>query len=498
MSDSHTVVLDIGKTNKKLLVYDSGLHCLNEATQEISFKPIICDGLLCDDMASIYDWMIGALQRAAEEYPSIRAISVSTHGATIALLGGRHNRIFQNDGGLVFPIVSYEHDIGADADDAFYRDIDMSREEAQRSSATASFGWLLNHAKQIHYLQDRYGKRFAEVTDILMFPQYLTYLLTGVKSIDPTCIGCHGYLLDAGGERYSDIAQRLGVADKLPPLPARNTWEALGRVSPNIASATGLSSRCVVTMGVHDSNAALVPYFAKGLADFVLQDSGTWVVTMVPWKGHAEFSENELGREVFFNRSIYGKPVKTTIFRGGAEFDFFRQNILTDKPRPDDIDIEILGKTLSRREAFSLPTIARGSGLFPNHIARLEGIDAIFKDAVTAWLVVDLGLALQGALAIEMAAGGDVREIYIEGNIGRNNPVYRSVISSMFPDAEVFFGSMGGAVFGAALMGLATIESVRPEELSGRFDMDLTKVPKLDLDVGALRAYADAFRQRLV
>jgi hypothetical protein len=492
MAQYHVAVLDIGKTNKKLFIYDDQLNCLNPDEEGAKFDPVEWNGLLCDDMASIYEWMMEGLAEAADRYEDIRAISVSTHGATLTLLGEGEDEIFPGDGGLVFPVISYENDPGPQWEERFYEDVGMSPTEAQRSTATAPFHWFLNTGRQVHYLQKSMPDRFARVTSILMFSQYITYLLTGRKGVEPTHIGCHNFMLDADGESYSLIAERLGVAEKLPDLPLRDTWEALGTVSPEVAARTGLAPDCVVNMGVHDSNAALVPYFASGMEDFVVHDSGTWFVTMSPTES-AEFQDNELGKDVFFNRSVYNKPIKTNIFHGGAEFEFFCDHVLRGHPRPDGIDLDVLKHIIGGRHAFSLPTISLGSGLFPDSVSRLRGLDVVFQDSVHAWHTVDIGLAMQGYLAIAMAAGEEVKQVFIEGNLGRHNPVDRSVIASMLPDADVYYGTMGGAPFGAAILGVATAEGVRPEDLGDRFEMELTPVPPLDLDREDLQTYLDCF-----
>jgi sugar (pentulose or hexulose) kinase len=497
------VVLDIGKTNKKLFVYDENLQCLNPGEEGVQIDPVTWQTpsgveLECDDMESIRDWMLQSLSRAADRYDDIRAVSVSTHGATIALLGGGNGTIFEGDGGLVFPIISYVNDVGRAADEAFYDYIRMTPEEAQRSTATPRLSWLVNHAKQIHYLQQEAPGKFENVTDVLMFPQYIGYLLTGEIGIEPTYLGCHGYLLDASGREYSEVAERLGVTDLLPDLPLARTWDKLGTVTPDVAETTGLDEDCIVTMGAHDSNAALVPYLAKGLSNFVVQDSGTWVVTMAPRPGgEAEFEEDELGREVFFNRDIYGDPVKTTIFRGGAEFDFYRSHVLDHKPRPEDINQRLFGEIVRQKEAFALPTIERGAGLFPESVARLEGTEIIFEHATSAWHVVDLGIAIQGWYGLRLAAGDAPERVYIEGNVGQHNPVYRSVIAALFPDSTVRYGSMGGAPFGAAILGAAAAEDADPEEMAGRYDIVLEDIEGLEVENAALQAYAKAFLDRL-
>ena len=52
------VVLDIGKTNKKLFVYDENLQCLNPDEEGVQFDPVSWETpsgveLECDDMGSI-------------------------------------------------------------------------------------------------------------------------------------------------------------------------------------------------------------------------------------------------------------------------------------------------------------------------------------------------------------------------------------------------------------------------------------------------------------
>ena len=211
----------------------------------------------------------------------------------------------------------------------------------------------------------------------------------------------------------------------------------------------------------------------------------------------ARYQPSEIGREVFFNRSIYSAPVKTTIFRGGAEFDFYAGHVLPGRPHPADVNMDVLRAILARREAFVLPTVERGSGLFPDSIARIEGVDAVFADPTAAWCAVDLGLAVQGFEAIRMAAGESPSEIFIEGNIGANNPIYRATLATLFPRSKVSFGSTGGAPFGAAILALTAVEGARPEDFADRFSLGTTAVAPLDVDSSLMRAYADAFLARL-
>ena len=492
MSDYQIAVLDIGKTNKKLFVYDSDLRCLNPAEKGAVIPEVTIDGILCDDMASIWRWMIESLRKASETWRKIRCISISAHGATIALLGEKQDRYFPGDGGLVFPIVSYMQQITPQEEERFYEDVGEPPGLLQILTATARFGCLINHGKQIHWLKTRFPERFDEVTGILMYSQYLSYLLSGRKdAIEPTYIGCHGYLLDKDGAGYSGVAAKLGITDKLPPLPLVPSWHVMGLLTGEIARETGLSPDTIVTVGVHDSNAAIVPYFITMGNKFIVQDTGTWVVTMTPVDDN-RFPMELMGKEIFFNRSVYGGPVKTTIFRGGAEFDYYRTKVFPQFPRPAGLDAPLLKRILKRRDAFILPTVERGSGLYPESPARIEGVETVFRDPETAWCVFDVGLAIQGYAGINIATHKEY-PIVIEGNIGRNSAVYRSLISTLYEKRQVFIGSTGGAPYGAAILGAAAVEGKRPEQLASRVHLSLEEIPKLGIDSKALDGYVDRF-----
>ena len=59
------------------------------------------------------------------------------------------------------------------------------------------------------------------------------------------------------------------------PFPLRDSWDVLGKLKPELARRCGLSSEVIVTMGIHDSNASLLPHLAKRKGrDFILNSTG--------------------------------------------------------------------------------------------------------------------------------------------------------------------------------------------------------------------------------
>jgi L-fuculokinase len=68
---------DIGKTNKKLIVFDEQLNPLFEDKAQIG--EVVRNGILCDDAERIVAWLKSSFRNAVRKY-NMKALSVTTHG----------------------------------------------------------------------------------------------------------------------------------------------------------------------------------------------------------------------------------------------------------------------------------------------------------------------------------------------------------------------------------------------------------------------------------
>ena len=157
------------------------------------------------------------------------------------------------------------------------------RRELQSITGTPPLSAMINPSKGILFLKERFPEAFARTRVLLNYPQYWGYRLTGKTGAEGTYTGCHTYLWDWKEGRYSSVAHRLGIAT-LMPFPLRDSWDVLGTIKSGIADARGLSRDIVVTMGIHDSNASLLPHLAKRKnVDFILNSTGTWSTVHVEY-----------------------------------------------------------------------------------------------------------------------------------------------------------------------------------------------------------------------
>lgn len=490
-------VIDIGMTNKKVAIYDECLRPL--AIVKRFFAPKIVDGLETHDLDAMEEWFHSALREFSSEY-DIKAVSFCTHGATFVCVDG--------SGRPVLPCVFYTHDPGPSFHERFYAET-LSADRLQETTGTAPLAAMINPAKGIFFAKEKYPDEFARAELVLPYPQYWGMRFTGKAGAEGTYIGCHTCLWDWRGGKYSVVAEKLGIKDKLP-FPLRNSWETLGTLLPEAAARSGLSPSTVVTMGVHDSNASLLPYLVKEKGmDFVLNSTGTWCVLMHPREEYG-FSEDEIGKVVFFNRSVYNKPVKTAIFLGGMEYEVWSGlarraaekaaaigagrssggNGSFPAASPTVPGEALYRDILEKRDEFILPEIVPGSGQFPGSRARaVEGgigypaeeiekgaaAPRFLEDPARAAAVLNISLVLQTVVALGRAGLKPGERIFTEGGF-RNNPEYNSLLATVLPGNDVFLTDMDEATsFGAAMTALSALRGTTPEALRDLFGIRMSR-----------------------
>jgi L-fuculokinase len=481
------VVLDIGKTNKKVAVFDRNLKMIESRRRRID--AVERDGIRVEDVEQIEEWFLEQLTDLARLY-SVRALTIATHGAAAVCVG--------EDGTPAVPPVDYTQPVEDSLHDRFFNEMGPAG-ELQVTTATTEVRPLINVGKSLFFLKERYPDRFRRIKHVLLFPQYFAYRLSGIATADITYAGCHSYLWDFVRGDWSRVADRLGIRGALPDKPVLPT-ETIGTITPEIAGRTGLSTDVIVTAGIHDSNASLLPYLITRTSDFVLNSSGTWCVMMHPTDGVA-FAPDEVGKMVFYNLSYRGGPVKTSILMGGLEYDTYHQLLQNhhgrkDEPEPD-LNIPLLKEIITAADTFVLPSVVKGSGQFPDSAARvvepdrepipLAAIQAgtalpeAFGDYERALALVNLSVAVQSVVALRRVGTEDGAEIFIEGGF-RNNTAYLAILSALLPNNPIALTSVEEATsFGAALCGSAALEGRPVAELAPAVRMDIQRLDPVSL-----------------
>ena len=471
-------VIDIGMTNKKVAIYDDTLRQLDAKYR--GFAPKIVGGLETHDLEGMEEWFLDELGQAAKRF-NIKAIAVSTHGATFVCVG--------KDGRAALPCVYYTHEPGGDFHRRFY-DAFGNPDELQSRTGTPAFDAMINPAKGIFFAKERFKAEFENVTAVLPYPQYWGFRLTGIAGAENTYMGCHTYLWDQVDGRLSSVADGLGIADLLPGKLGRS-WDVLGTVSAEVAAKTGLAADTIVTMGVHDSNASMLPHFAKkGETGFTMNSTGTWCVTMNPVKEYG-FASEELGKLVFFNISAFGTPIKTAMFMGGQELEAWSKTLMSLHGRNDfpPYDEALYRKTLAEADCFLLPGSVVGNGRIKEggkswayaDIASGQSPPPCFENYERGFAVLRIGIVMQSLVALERAGLRPGSAVITEGGF-RKDEAYNRLLSAALRENAVYLTDIAEATaFGAAMTAKMPMTGKTLAELASDFDPDYQEVEKSDL-----------------
>ena len=413
----HIAVIDIGKTNAKVVLIRDGEQVAVRSTP----NTVRTDGIYPHaDVDRLWGFIRDSLASLGAEH-GVDGISITTHGATAALLNGDD---------LAMPVLDYEH-TGPEETAGQYAE--ARPEFAETLSPLLPNG--LNLGAQIFWQSRRFADAFATVTDILPYPQYLAWRLTGVKASEVTSLGCHTDLWAPNRGKLSSLVEREGWSALFPEVaPAASV---LGTLQPDLAAELGLGADTPVTCGIHDSNASLIPHLGAHETPFTIVSSGTWTIAMTVG---GPTDRLDPARDSLANVDAFGRPVPTARFMGGREFDLLAPG--AGEPIAEEIAKVIVG------DVQVLPGFVPGVGPFP-HRAGAWTVDRETLSAGERTAAISLYLALVTEAAIALCGKG--RSVTIEGPLARNG-LYASALARLLEVPVFASGDATGTSLGAAML----------------------------------------------
>jgi sugar (pentulose or hexulose) kinase len=432
MSKEVIAVFDVGKTNKKFLLFEAGMKLVHQ--EEEKFGEINDDdGFPCDNIEKLESWMQSCLAGSlrSDNY-AIKALNFTTYGATLMYLDGQGKRLT--------PVYNYLKPMPDGIMEGFYESYG-GVEEFCRKTASPALG-MLNSGLQILWLKRKKSGIFSKVKDILHFPQYVSYCFTGKVASEFTSIGCHTALWDFDRHRYHDWLKDEGI---LLPQP----------VSNSTVSEVMIEGKPVKTgIGIHDSSASLVPYFKGTKEQFILISTGTWCIFMNPFNKEALTAE-QLRRDSLCYMSIQQQQVKSSrLFLGHIHdvnverlkkhFGVVAGHYKTIKTTSEKIDR--LLKNSRGRVYFrqGMPADYVDSSVNLSHFLT-------FADAYHQ-LMLDLVDLSMESLNLIIPAEDHTKTVYISGGFARNELFVR-LLASRLPDKKVYTSVIDNSTaLGAAMV----------------------------------------------
>ena len=192
MSEPAIVIFDVGKTNKKVLLFNDQYEVLLE--EAVHFDEIVDeDGFPCEDMNALTKWVEQKFSELLfKRGINVKAVNFSAYGASLVYTDQRGNRIA--------PLYNYLKPYPENLRSQFY---DRYGRETKIAKVTASPSLgSLNSGMQLYRLKYEQPKLFERIAFALHLPQYLSYTLADVPASEITSIGCHTRLWNFRKNKY--------------------------------------------------------------------------------------------------------------------------------------------------------------------------------------------------------------------------------------------------------------------------------------------------------
>jgi sugar (pentulose or hexulose) kinase len=439
-------IFDIGKTNKKLLLFDKNLHVVFQS--ESKFDEIKDDdGFECDDIDAIEKWILLSIDNIIRERKyDIKGINFSTYGASLMYLDGSGKRLT--------PIYNYLKPMSDETLEGFYEKYGGEAEFARRTASPSMK--MLNSGLQILWLKKSKPELFAKVKTILHIPQYLSYFITKKISSEYTSIGCHTAMWDFDHKTY-----HKWLADEGIYLP--------DPISNSFVSEVDLSGKKIfIGIGIHDSSSSLAPYILNSTDKFILLSTGTWCICMNPFNDEV-LTKEELEKDTLCYMSIKQEQVKSSrLFMGHlheVNTDSIACHFNADKNFYKNIHLNCM--LLDK-----LTESAKGKKVFfrngiPKNYTDIEIDLNLFTSIEEAYhqLMIDLTDLCVASINLIIGKNDETKKIYFTGGFSKNT-IFVELIKRSFPGKTICVSEIANSsALGAAIVIYNSVVSGKMPEI---------------------------------
>jgi len=423
-------IFDIGKTNKKVILYDEHYKVIHEQTKQ--FDQVQDEnGNLCDNIEAIKDWVNNTINfLALLSNISLKGFNVSAYGASFVHL--------DKDRRILTPLYNYLEPYPELLLKKFY---ETYGEEVELSTEMASPALgNLNSGLQLFRIKHERPALFDKIRYSLHLPQYISSIISSQLCSDITSIGCHTYLWNFRKKQYHDWVFLEGIDKKFPPIKKSNSVIIAGDKKKN----------SVVGVGLHDSSAALIPYLTSFKVPFLLLSTGTWCITLNPFN-NAPLTANELKKDCLCYLSFTGEPLKASRLFAGNEHEVQTKRLADHfKKEKHYYQIITFDPTIYKRLKNSNMNYPPFTGGLQNSLFEKREL-FLFSSYEEAYhqLMIDI-MELQRD-SILLVLQNSTQKIFVDGGFSRND-VFMNLLSLAFPNLDVFGATVAqSTALGAAL-----------------------------------------------
>ncbi|MET3113703.1 sugar (pentulose or hexulose) kinase [Pedobacter sp. CG_S7] len=408
-------IFDVGKTNKKLFLFDEQYKLVYEKSAR--FTEIFDeDGEICENLESLRRSVYDSLRELINLNKfDVRAVNFATYGASFVYINAK--------GKPLTPLYNYLKVYPEKLHQSFYEKYDG--EEAFSLTTASPILGSLNSGLQLYRLKYEQPEIYAQTKFALHLPQYISYLFTHQAYADKTSIGCHTSLWDFEKQAYHYWVKEENLTAKLAPIIS----------SEEVITTRFNGVTFKVGTGLHDSSAALIPYLISFNEPFVLLSTGTWCISFNPFN-HLPLTIEELKADCLNYLQYKGMPVKASRLFAGYEHE----------QQVKRISLHFSHDSLKFRTMEFDPQVVRQLEIEVDQSVNFGERDlSVFSNGQMAYHQLMIDIIKQQKVATKLVLDGtNVNRIFVDGGFSKNS-IFMHLLAAAFPGLEVFAASMAQA-----------------------------------------------------
>ena len=419
------VIFDVGKTNKKLFLFNEKYAIVYEENIQLP-ETVDEDGDPCEDLSLLTEWIKNKVEKLAT-FPQfiIKAINFSAYGASMIHLNKENNALMP----LYNYLKPYPQYLSDEFCEAYGGKLLLGTQTA--SPVTGN----LNAGLQLFRIKKQNPLLFQNIHTSLHLPQYLSFLVTGRKFSDMTSIGCHTALWDFEKKDYHYWVYNEEVYQKL----------AVIKSGVQIIKMPFPAAVYIVGIGLHDSSAALIPYLKFFTSPFVLISTGTWCITLNPFN-HTPLTEFELQNDCLDYITYQGKSVKASRLFAGFEHDRQLQYLSLFYSKPINFYKQVsYDSALIHDRNINNQHSDDIQQWLPLNLNSFNSYEEAYHELIKRIVdkqIISTNLVLRNT---------EVKQIYVDGGFSKNT-IYMNLLAQSFPNIAVFASTVAqSTALGAAI-----------------------------------------------
>lgn len=403
MAEKALAIFDIGKTNKKLVLFNQQYEVIWQQSIQLP-ETIDEDGEPCEDLPGLIQWIKNSFGSVmADKRYAIEGINFSTYGASL---------VHVNELGIpIAPLYNYLKKYPDNLQEDFYNRFG-GKKAFCLSTASPALGHL-NSGLQLLWLKHQKPDVFNQIKTSLHLPQFIAALFHNQHYSDITSIGCHTALWNFTQQQYHEWILKEGIQPLLAPLK-----KSFDQIRIHI---DGKPLYCGI--GLHDSSASLIPYQLSVQEPFVLVSTGTWSICMNPFT-NTHLSIEELDQDCLCYLSFKGTPIKASRLFMGYQHEK---------------EVKIISENFHTNADFF-----NSLNYDPYRHATVSVIDtdgkknfSEFQNAIDAYYSLVAKLVKLQVQAIHLVQEKNIKKIFVDGGFSQNS-IFMNMLAQALPANEIY------------------------------------------------------------